>query len=72
MTKNTQRKRSPGNKKIIHKIKKKSKSSYCRICGVGLKVISKPTKSGRTVDRPYGGEVCHNCLRIAIQSSTVE
>ncbi|NHJ02200.1 MAG: hypothetical protein EAX86_08680 [Candidatus Heimdallarchaeota archaeon] len=72
MTKNIRKKRSPGNKLVIHKIKRRSNRSYCRICGISLRILTKSTKSRKRVDRPFGGEICHACLRTSIQSGNFE
>jgi len=68
MTKNIMKKKSPGAKLLIHKTKKKASSSRCRICGSSLRTNKKTrTKSGKRIARPLSGELCHACLKSAIQ-----
>ncbi|MFX1422765.1 MAG: hypothetical protein ACFFB2_10600 [Promethearchaeota archaeon] len=69
MTKNIRKKRSPGGRLVEHNIKKKGRRSYCRVCGSLLHIKTvKDSKSGKHAERPYGGEICHACLRTTIQS----
>lgn len=64
MPKKTQKKKSPGGRLLVHKIKKKTQRSYCKICGILThKNALKGSKSGRHADRPYAGEICHSCLK---------
>ncbi|UCG00532.1 MAG: hypothetical protein JSW11_12975 [Candidatus Heimdallarchaeota archaeon] len=69
MTKNIRKKKSPGRRLLIHKVKKNRYQSHCRICGTLLHTNSmKVSKSGKHSDRPYGGEICHACLKTSIQA----
>ena len=69
MTKNIQKKRSPKGRRLIHRVKRKKTKSHCRICGTTLHIKAlKTSKNGRHADRPYGGEICHACLRTTIQA----
>ena len=69
MTKNIIKKKSPGGRILIHKIKKRSQKVYCRICGTLLhRKSKKSTKSRKHAARPFGGDVCHACLKTTIQS----
>ncbi|MFX0123307.1 MAG: hypothetical protein ACFFAE_06675 [Candidatus Hodarchaeota archaeon] len=69
MTKNIRKKKSPGRRLLIHKVKKKRHKSHCRICGTLIHSNTlKTSKSGKHVDRPHGGEICHACLKTTIQA----
>ena len=69
MTKHIRKKKSPGKRLLIHKVKKKRYKSHCRICGALLHTNTlKASKSGKHADRPYGGEICHACLKTTIQA----
>ena len=69
MTKNVIKKKSPGGRILIHKIKKRSQKVYCSICGTLLhRKAKKTTKSRKNITRPFGGDVCHACLKTTIQS----
>ncbi|UCG90558.1 MAG: hypothetical protein JSU57_02185 [Candidatus Heimdallarchaeota archaeon] len=69
MTKNVRKKKSPGGRLLVHKAKRKTRNSHCRICGTVVQTNTlKDSKSGRHADRPYGGEICHACLRTTIQA----
>ncbi len=68
MTKGIFKKKSPGRRLLIHKIKKKPPKSHCAICGTILSTkLQKSTKSGKYSDRPYKSQLCHACLRTSIQ-----
>jgi ribosomal protein L34E len=68
MTKNIIKKKSPGGRLLIHKVKKKPQKASCKMCGTSLHFNPKKrTKSGKYADRPYAGEICHSCLKAAIQ-----
>ena len=67
MTKNIQKKKSPGGRILTRRNKKKTHKSHCRICGTLLNTNNRnKTKSGKHADRPYGGEICHACLKTSI------
>ncbi|MFX1514984.1 MAG: hypothetical protein ACFFC6_01655 [Promethearchaeota archaeon] len=69
MTKNIRRKKSPGTRNLIHKVKKKRYKAHCKICGTLLHVNTlKTSKSRKHATRPYGGEICHACLKTSIQT----
>ena len=63
--------RTPGGKTVIHYERKKPKAARCAIChkqllGVprGRPVeIRKLAKTERVPSRPYGGNLCSNCMR---------
>jgi ribosomal protein L34E len=69
MTKNIRKKKSPGRRTLIHKVKTKRFKAHCRICGTLLHTNTlKTSKSGKHAARPYGGEICHACLKTSIQA----
>ncbi|MHA2223887.1 MAG: hypothetical protein ACXAC8_01655 [Candidatus Hodarchaeales archaeon] len=69
MTKRVRKKKSPGNRLLVHNIKKRPSLSHCRICGTQIRTHTmKSSKSRRHSARPFSGEVCHACLRTTIQS----
>ncbi|MFW9903402.1 MAG: hypothetical protein ACFFFH_03655 [Candidatus Thorarchaeota archaeon] len=69
MTKNIRKKKSPGRRALIHNVKGKKYKSHCRICGTLLHTNTlKTSKSGKHAARPYGGEICHACLKTSIQA----
>ena len=72
MTKKIRKKKSPRGRLLVHRVKRKTSKSHCRICGTILNIIAiKDSKSGKHATRPYGGEICHACLKTTIQALTL-
>ncbi|MFW9856423.1 MAG: hypothetical protein ACFFFG_15330 [Candidatus Thorarchaeota archaeon] len=66
--KGTTQKKSPGARSLRHSTKKKPSKGHCRICGAIIHLHRrKRTRSTRHAARPYGGELCHACLKTSIQ-----
>ncbi|MHA1410150.1 MAG: 50S ribosomal protein L34e [Candidatus Odinarchaeia archaeon] len=69
--------RTPGNKIKTHFKMKKPSHHICAICGGKLRgkpakttlELKKLSKTKKTVYRPYGGYLCHNCLATLIKTS---
>jgi len=65
----------PGGRKWVHHKKEKASTPLCHMCGrplAGLPSLStvqmrKLNRSKRRVWRPYGGNLCHNCLKNAVK-----
>ncbi len=63
--------RVPGGESVLHYKRKKTAHHKCAECGSLLNgvprgnphEISKFAKSEKTVSRPYGGYLCHSCLK---------
>jgi len=66
--------RTPGDRNIVHYRRGKVEKASCAVCGKvlhgvpryrgsGLKRVS---KSKKTVNRPYGGNLCPACLKDAL------
>ena len=73
MVKGVKKVRTPGNRLVIHRKRNKAPKSSCSICGAHLFVNNnKKTISGKRPSRPFGGKVCHYCLRIAVQTMEIE
>jgi len=60
----------------IHYVRRKSYSASCAICGRELngiprdtKIIRRGAKTEKRPERPYGGNVCPNCLASLIKLS---
>ncbi|HDD46523.1 MAG TPA: 50S ribosomal protein L34e [Candidatus Aenigmarchaeota archaeon] len=74
------KKRSPGGKQIIHYERRKGKPVVCALCKKPLHGIprARPSemknmaKSKKTVNRPYGGNLCSECMRNVIKSRIFE
>ena len=70
-------KRTPSGKNVLHYVLKKPKKAKCGKCGAILKGISRerPIKlknlprTKKTVSRPYGGNLCSKCMRLAIKEN---
>ena len=70
----------PGNKTVIHFKKKKSKIARCAICGKPLhgvprlrtSELRKLAKSKRRPERPFGGNLCSECMRNLMRKRLVE
>jgi len=69
--------RLPGNRSAPHYKKDKVKGTHCIRCGQSLAGIPRltPSKLGklyptqRKIQRPYGGQLCHKCLRELIKET---
>lgn len=69
--------RIPGNRTVLHYKKDKTKRAHCSRCGqylAGLPHLSptqlqKFTPTERKIERPFGGQLCHNCLRQLIKQT---
>ncbi|MEM4557037.1 MAG: 50S ribosomal protein L34e [Sulfolobales archaeon] len=68
--------RVPGGVTKVHYSRFKVGMPRCGICGsylngvvVGSKGLFKASKSERSVERPYGGYLCHKCLETLIKLS---
>ncbi|HMK83568.1 MAG TPA: 50S ribosomal protein L34e [Candidatus Bathyarchaeia archaeon] len=60
--------RLPGGRRSIHYSKRALSSGRCSSCGIQLGGVPASnsrgiSKSGRRPTRPFGGMLCHNCLR---------
>ena len=57
----------PGNRVVIHYVKRKNQPARCAICGAPLKGVprdnKKLSKSEKRPERPYGGMLCSKCMR---------
>ncbi len=64
------KKRTPGNKVVIHREKRHNSKPHCARCGAELHGIPRNTKglakSEKTVNRPFGGHLCSKCAREVI------
>lgn len=76
MGKRIVKRRTPGGRITILIKKKKGKPARCAICGKPLQGVvrdhprnlKKYPKSQKTVSRPYGGYLCHECLEKQIKA----
>lgn len=59
--------RTPGGHTKIHYSRFKQGVSKCGVCGIPLNGIVSGSKSEKSVERPYGGYLCHNCLESLIK-----
>lgn len=68
-------KKTPGGKTVLTHILRKPKGAKCGKCKATLKGIARERpkkmqtmpKSQKRVSRPYGGNLCSRCTRIAIK-----
>ncbi len=68
-------KKTPGGKTVLYHVLRKPKKARCAECGDVLKGISRERpkkmqnipKSQKTVSRPYGGNLCSECMRKIIK-----
>ncbi len=66
---------TPGGEHKIHYKKRKPETPKCAICKIPLKGISRgrsramknTAKSRKTVERPYGGNLCSKCMRSIVK-----
>jgi len=69
--------KSPGGKSQTHYKKEIMKTPKCCVCGnpiAGTSHLStvetrKLNRSKRKVERPYGGQLCHNCIKKALKQT---
>ena len=62
---------TPGGKKKVHYLKRKNSAAKCASCGKTLNGVPKKTtseirklpKTKKRPERPYGGNLCHACLK---------
>ncbi|MCS7115429.1 MAG: 50S ribosomal protein L34e [Candidatus Bathyarchaeota archaeon] len=67
----------PGGRSKYHFEKEKTKAPPCFLCGKPIAgiprlnpaEIRKQNRSKRKVSRPYGRQVCHNCLENALKQA---
>ena len=72
--------RAPGGRTLLHHVLRKPSKQACARCGDVLKGIARARpnqlksmpKSRRTVSRPYGGNLCSRCSRLAIKAKITE
>ncbi|HUO42794.1 MAG TPA: 50S ribosomal protein L34e [Methylomirabilota bacterium] len=65
----------PGGKKTIHYMRRAYGRGRCASCGEPLRGVTsqrQTPKSSKRPSRPYGGVLCHNCLRTGILQATRE
>jgi len=71
------KKTTPGGRKVVHYERKKPSKAKCGSCKrllhgvpnlrpVGMKRMN---KCGKRPERPYGGALCHTCLRKRIKEN---
>lgn len=66
---------TPGGKHKIHYRKRKPSIAKCGVCKTPLKglprersrAMKNTAKSRKTVERPYGGNLCSSCMRSIIK-----
>ena len=71
--------RTPGNRLVIHYRRRKPKVAKCARCGKPLhgvprlrpSELRKLPKSKRRPDRPYGGNLCSECMREVMKEKVV-
>jgi large subunit ribosomal protein L34e len=69
--------RLPGNRSVTHYKKEKIKGAHCVRCGQFFASVPRLTKTQlaklfptqRKITRPYGGQLCHNCVRELIKQA---
>lgn len=68
--------RTPGGVTKVHYSRFKSGMPRCGICGSYLngiisdsKEVRRASRSEKSVERPYGGNICHRCLEMLIKLS---
>lgn len=67
----------PGGRGQIHYKKEKTTAPICFVCGQplagtprgGSTEIRKLNRTKRRIWRPFGGQVCHNCLKVALKQA---
>ncbi|MEM4494880.1 MAG: hypothetical protein QXE96_03670 [Candidatus Caldarchaeum sp.] len=66
--------RTPGGVNRLHFFDERPGPKRCRFCGGVLSSVSTDPRtphSMKTVERRYGGEICHRCLEKSILASAV-
>lgn len=65
--------RVPGGETKVHYEKRKTDVPHCAICGSPLQGMPKIKKGShesiRAPSRPYGGNICHRCLKEALKKA---
>lgn len=61
--------RTPGGLTKIRYSRFKSDAPICGVCGAPLNGVRDGSKSEKSVERPYGGYLCHRCLETLIKLS---
>ncbi|NMC06110.1 MAG: 50S ribosomal protein L34e [Candidatus Lokiarchaeota archaeon] len=69
--------RLPGKKNVIHYDRRKPEFAHCKECGNVLggmpharnSKIARIPKSRKRPERPYGGNLCPNCLKLKTQAA---
>ncbi len=72
--------RTPGNRIVIHYERKKPKVAKCAVCGKPLlgvprlnpSEMRKLPKTKKRPERPYGGNLCSECMRELFRKKVVE
>ena len=67
--------RTPGNRLVTHYEMKKTNVARCSFCKKSLHGVPRVTSSGmrklpkssRRPERPYGGSLCSECMRILLR-----
>ncbi|RLE54645.1 MAG: 50S ribosomal protein L34e [Thermoprotei archaeon] len=63
--------RVPSGEVRVHYEKRRANVPHCAICGAPLQGMPRVRKGShesiRPPTRPYGGNVCHRCLRLALK-----
>lgn len=68
MTKGIRKKKNPKGYVTEFKQKSRRKIKSCHLCGSQIRTFHKKvSKSQKNTARPYGGEICHSCLKSTIQ-----
>lgn len=74
-SKKRQNRRTPGGKLVTHYKRKKKSAKRCARCGKPLKGTLKEernaSKSTKRPERPYGGYLCQECLKQALQLEVI-
>ena len=70
--------RTPGGRTVIHYSKSTLRKYKCALCGSVLhgcptnKYEEKEAKTKKRPERPYGGYLCHRCLRKALKNKIMQ
>jgi large subunit ribosomal protein L34e len=72
--------RTPGNRVVIHYERKKPRIAKCAICKKPLHGVPRLNPSGmrklaktkKRPERPYGGNLCSECMREVFRKQVVE
>ncbi|NOX71994.1 MAG: 50S ribosomal protein L34e [Candidatus Micrarchaeota archaeon] len=71
---------TPGGKKVTHYLKRKNSAAKCAVCGKTLNAVPKMApdklkklpKTKKRPERPYGGNLCHKCLKEKLMKENIE